>query len=257
MAKKIEDEDKDISTNLIEFSKKRAEYIASNLKNVTVVNGDGLENEILEENYSNKNDQAITETKEEERNLSIDELAKKYKVVNPESLNNSLDLREFMKNKIPDRLKQLALRRLWKVVPIYGEVSELVEYGEDFTDAAKVVDGLQTAYVVGNGYAEKFIEKSEEVLDKQNTDSNKDLNNNQEFKTITENNDQNETKTESISYEEKSNKKNKIKQKSSEGQSLSINNQDANVRLEQKEILKEKTDQKSKIIRPQKMIFKK
>ena len=52
-------------------------------------------------------------------------------------------------------------------------------------------------------------------------------------------------------------KKNKIKQKSSEGQSLSINNQDANVRLEQKEILKEKIDQKSKIIRPQKMIFKK
>ncbi len=218
------------------------------------------ENEILEENYSNKNDQAITETKEEERNLSIDELAKKYKVVNPESLNNSLDLREFMKNKIPDRLKQLALRRLWKVVPIYGEVSELVEYGEDFTDAATVVDGLQTAYVVGKGYAEKFIEKSEEVLDKQNTDSNKenkDLNNNQEFKTISENNDQNETKTESISYKEKSNTKNKIKQKSSEGQSLSINNQDANVRLEQKEILKEKIDQKSKIIRPQKMIFKK
>ena len=69
-----------------------------------------------------------------------------------------------MKNNLPDRLKQLALRRLWKAVPIYGEVSELVEYGEDFTDAATVVDGLQTAYIVGKGYADKVIEKTDEVV---------------------------------------------------------------------------------------------
>ena len=33
---------------------------------------------------------------------------------------------------LPDRLKQVALRKLWKLVPAYGEISELVEYGEDF-----------------------------------------------------------------------------------------------------------------------------
>ena len=99
----------------------------------------------------------------EEAKLSIDELANKYEVANPETLVSSVDLKEFMKKKLPDRLRQLALRRLWKVVPIYGEVSELVEYGEDFTDAATVVDGLQTAYVVGKGYVDKVIEKTDKV----------------------------------------------------------------------------------------------
>ena len=114
----------------------------------------------------NDKDEENSKTNEEneEENLSIDELANKYEVANPETLDSSVDLKEFMKNNLPDRLKQLALRRLWKAVPIYGEVSELVEYGEDFTDAATVVDGLQTAYIVGKGYADKVIEKTDEVM---------------------------------------------------------------------------------------------
>ena len=69
----------------------------------------------------------------------------------------------------------IALRRLWKAVPIYGEVSELVEYGEDFTDAATVVDGLQTAYIVGKGYADKVIEKTEEIVNQ--IENDKKINN--------------------------------------------------------------------------------
>ena len=212
------------------------------------------EDEIFEETSGNKKDEKslVEKEEEEEKKLSIDELAKKYKVVNPESLDNSLDLREFMKNKIPDRLKQLALRKLWKVVPIYGEVSELVEYGEDFTDAATVVDGLQTAYVVGKGYAEKFIDKSEKVLENQEEDSKKDLNNDRENINSSEENGKNEIKDQA-SYSEDINED---KHKTSDNKSLIIDQQNENLN-DIKDSLKEKTEQKNKTIRPKKMIFKK
>ena len=212
------------------------------------------EDEIFEETSGNKNDEKslVEKEEEEEKKLSIDELAKKYKVVNPESLDNSLDLREFMKNKIPDRLKQLALRKLWKVVPIYGEVSELVEYGEDFTDAATVVDGLQTAYVVGKGYADKFIDKSEKVLENQEEDSKKDLNNDRENINSSEENGKNEIKDQA-SYSEDINED---KHKTSDNKSLIIDQQNENLN-DIKDSLKEKTEQKNKTIRPKKMIFKK
>ena len=112
-----------------------------------------------------ENIETQTENFEEEK-LSDEELSKKYEIENPENLNNPLDLKEILKKNIPDRLKQVALRKLWKVVPIYGEVSELVEYGEDFTDAATVVKNLQSAYVVGKGYIDKVIEKTDETVEK-------------------------------------------------------------------------------------------
>ena len=87
------------------------------------------------------------ELKEEENKLSNDELAEKYEVTNPEKIDNPLDLKKILKENLPDRLKQVALRKLWKLVPAYGEISELVEYGEDFTDAATVIENLQTSYI--------------------------------------------------------------------------------------------------------------
>ena len=104
------------------------------------------------------------ELKEEENKLSNDELAEKYEVTNPEKIDNPLDLRNILKENLPDRLKQVALRKLWKLVPAYGEISELVEYGEDFTDAATVIENLQTSYIVGKGYIDKVVEKSKDLI---------------------------------------------------------------------------------------------
>ena len=104
------------------------------------------------------------ELTEEENKLSNDELAEKYEVINPEKIDNPLDLRNILKENLPDRLKQVALRKLWKLVPAYGEISELVEYGEDFTDAATVIENLQTSYIVGKGYIDKVVEKSKDLI---------------------------------------------------------------------------------------------
>ena len=77
LAKKIEDEDKKTSTKLIEFSKKRSEFIASNLKSVTVINGDGLENEILEEVDISEAGNFIAVTDDDEVNILSSLLAKR------------------------------------------------------------------------------------------------------------------------------------------------------------------------------------
>ena len=117
----------------------------------------------IEQNENNTVD-VKDELTEEENKLSNDELAEKYEVINPEKIDNPLDLRNILKENLPDRLKQVALRKLWKLVPAYGEISELVEYGEDFTDAATVIENLQTSYIVGKGYIDKVVEKSKDLI---------------------------------------------------------------------------------------------
>ena len=56
----------------------------------------------------------------------------------------------------------MALRRLWRINPFFGIVDDMVEYGEDYTDAATVIDGMQTAYQAGKGYLKKAIESGED-----------------------------------------------------------------------------------------------
>ena len=69
----------------------------------------------------------------------------------PETLEAGDDIRAFMAKAVPEHLRRMALRRLWKVNPVLANVDGLVEYGEDFTDSATVVENLQTTYQVGKG----------------------------------------------------------------------------------------------------------
>ncbi|MBL3702277.1 DUF3306 domain-containing protein [Sulfitobacter sp. BDSS02] len=69
----------------------------------------------------------------------------------PETLQAGDDIRAFMAKAVPEHLRRMALRRLWKVNPVLANVDGLAEYGEDFTDSATVVENLQTTYQVGKG----------------------------------------------------------------------------------------------------------
>jgi hypothetical protein len=71
---------------------------------------------------------------------------------------------------VPDRLRQIALRRVWKLNPIIRFAdAEINDYHEDFTDAATVIEGMQTAYQVGKGYLTEMLEnKDEESLPETN-----------------------------------------------------------------------------------------
>ena len=98
---------------------------------------------------------------DEEAALSDDELLEKYELPDPNDITEEEGLDRFFDGKIPERLRQLALRRLWRINPFFGIVDDMVEYGEDYTDAATVIDGMQTAYQAGKGYLKKAISPEE------------------------------------------------------------------------------------------------
>lgn len=82
---------------------------------------------------------------------SDDELLDELGLPEPEALGEGDDFKQFLTEAVPSRLKTRALRQLWKVNPVLANIDGLVDYGEDFTDAATVVENLQSAYQVGKG----------------------------------------------------------------------------------------------------------
>ena len=111
---------------------------------------------------------------DEEVALSDNELLNKYELPDPNDIDEEAGLDRFFDGKIPERLRQMALRRLWRVNPLFGIVDDMVEYGEDFTDAATVIEGMQTAYQAGKGYLKKVIENGEEDEDVETSNSQMD-----------------------------------------------------------------------------------
>jgi hypothetical protein len=96
---------------------------------------------------------AETPSKEEKTD---EELLAELELPDPETMKNGDDFSAFMKARVPERLRRRALRSLWLSNPALANLDELVDYGEDFTDAATVVENMQTVYEVGKGAAEKW-----------------------------------------------------------------------------------------------------
>ena len=109
---------------------------------------------------------------DEEAALTDDELLEKYELPDPNDITEEAGLDRFFDGKTPERLRQMALRRLWRINPFFGIVDDMVEYGEDYTDAATVIDGMQTAYQAGKGYLKKAIspEEADEAAETQTDD---------------------------------------------------------------------------------------
>ena len=80
------------------------------------------------------------------------EILEELGLKDPDDLQAGDDFSGFMSGAIPEGLRNRALRKLWLTNPVLANLDELVDYGEDFTDAATVVENLQTAYRVGKGF---------------------------------------------------------------------------------------------------------
>ncbi|HBD51819.1 MAG TPA: hypothetical protein DC036_04925 [Alphaproteobacteria bacterium] len=102
---------------------------------------------------------------DEDAALSDAELLEKYELPDPAEIEEEAGLDKFFDGKTPERLRQMALRRLWRINPFFGFVDEMVEYGEDYTDAATVIEGMQTAYQAGRGYLQKVLSPEEEAAE--------------------------------------------------------------------------------------------
>ena len=85
-----------------------------------------------------------------------EELLAELDLPDPDTMKDDADFSAFMKARVPERLRRRALRTLWRSNPVLANLDELVDYGEDYTDAATVMENMQTVYEVGKGAAEKW-----------------------------------------------------------------------------------------------------
>ena len=99
------------------------------------------------------------EGKSDEEILSILELPE------PDTLKLGDTVEKFMDNRVPERIRARALRAFWKTNPLLANIDGLDEYCDDYTDAAMVVENLQTIYEVGKGYASQAREALENLAE--------------------------------------------------------------------------------------------
>lgn len=90
-------------------------------------------------------------TEAELADLPEEEVLARLDLPEPESVASGDMLQKFMSNGIPSHLRKRAMRALWRSDPIYANLDGLVDYADDYTDAATVVPNLKTAYQVGKG----------------------------------------------------------------------------------------------------------
>ncbi len=99
------------------------------------------------------------EGKSDEEILSILELPE------PDTLKLGDTVEKFMDNRVPERIRARALRAFWKTNPLLANIDGLDEYCDDYTDAAMVVENLQTIYEVGKGYASQALDALENLAE--------------------------------------------------------------------------------------------
>ncbi len=97
-----------------------------------------------------------------------DEILAELELPEPESLEMGDDFSVFMSKAVPDRIRRRALRVLWRSNPMLANVDMLVDYGEDFTDKATVIENMQTAYQVGKGMLKHVQEMARQAEEREN-----------------------------------------------------------------------------------------
>jgi len=243
----MEEENKELEENFLSrWSKKKS-------KQKTQIENSKTKQIDPESSTETENQSSLVE---ENDKLNDEELLKKYNLPNPEKIKTEKSLDVFFKEGVPDRLRQIALRRVWRLNPIIRFAdAEINDYHEDFTDAATVIEGMQTAYKVGKGYLSDLIDDNNESNENEflvSKDASLDKKNTKKIKKISEKKNIEKTKNEELKqFNDKENKEasqngNKI----IEDENLKEQSADEN---KEKQASLEHVERKPK---PQNMVFK-
>ncbi|WP_108813455.1 DUF3306 domain-containing protein [Loktanella sp. Alg231-35] len=128
-------------------------------------------NAVLEETASESavlEAEAIAQEHAALEDLSEAEVLERLDLPNPDTLKQGDDFSAFMAKAVPEAIRRRALRTLWRSNPVLANVDMLVDYGEDFTDSAMVVENMQTAYQVGKGMLKHIEEMARQAAEKEN-----------------------------------------------------------------------------------------
>ena len=185
------------------------------------------------------------------------EILHKLDLPDPSKVKKEEELNVFFKSSIPERLKRIAMRRLWRLNPIIRFAdAEINDYAEDFTDAATVIDDLQTSYVVGQGHFNPDIDK---VLgeNEHDADTEKNKTSTKIKKTITTKSDQKiKTKKKENPKENKKNIKDKKHTSLSSGNVSRDAEQEKEPKEQDKNLVSAEVVNKHLKIKPKNLTFK-
>jgi len=115
-------------------------------------------------------EEATLQTEAQEAKLAErtdEDILAELELPEPEALDSPDAVRDFLKAELPQRLKTRALRRLWRLNPVLANLDGLVDYGEDFTDSATVIENMQTVYQVGKGMLTALTEEPEPEIEEE------------------------------------------------------------------------------------------
>ena len=136
------------------------------------------EEEALREVESAKAQAQLAETQEEKTD---EEILLEHNLPDPDNLTADDNVAGFMAKSVPERLRRRALRRFWRLNPILANVDGLVDYGENYTDAATVVENLMSTYQVGKGmlahveYLAELAKKKEDEAEQELAEAEENL----------------------------------------------------------------------------------
>jgi hypothetical protein len=112
--------------------------------------------------------QALAEEHAALEEMTEAEMLEELNLPDPDTLVQGDDFSVFMAKAVPDQIRRRALRTLWRSNPVLANVDMLVDYGEDFTDAAMAVENIQTAYQVGKGMLKHVQEMARQAEEREN-----------------------------------------------------------------------------------------
>lgn len=69
-----------------------------------------------------------------------------------DSLTEETDFTAFLKEGVPEALRRQALRRLWRLNPVFAVLDGLNDYDEDYSADGIIAENIKTIYKVGKGY---------------------------------------------------------------------------------------------------------
>ncbi len=158
LAKNLENSHESARIKIIEKNKARAEYIANELNNSLVINGNGLEEDVLKEANIDDSETVLALTNDDEDNLMVSVLVEKF----------SKDKRTMaLINKPNYSILQSSLKIDDLIDPRMNTVSSILKHVHKGT--------IETAYSISNGdyeVIEAEIIDSSELIDKELKNSN-------------------------------------------------------------------------------------
>ena len=105
--------------------------------------------------------EATTALQVETEEKTDEQILEELGLPDPDDMKEGDDFSAFLAAAVPQNLRRRALRRLWAVNPVLANLDGLIEYGEDYTDKATVIENLQTTYQVGKGMLEHVMKLAE------------------------------------------------------------------------------------------------